>query len=131
MATTAAAAAGKGYHRLLVWQKAHVLVVSIYRATEDFPRAELFGLTSQMRRAACSVPANIVEGQVRGSDKEFIRFLSIANGSLTELEYYLELARDLSLLTPDKYGELEAIRSQVGALLHGFIKDLAARNSAV
>jgi four helix bundle protein len=116
---TQSAVQDKGYHHLLAWQEAHRLVLAVYSATESFPRNELFGLTSQMRRAAVSVAANIVEGQARKSKAEFAHFLSIANGSLTEVEYYCEVARDLGFLQPDGYDKLEAIRYRAGYLVHG------------
>ncbi len=115
----------KGYHRLVVWQEAHRPVLAIYKETQGFPRTELFGLISQMRRSAASVSTNIVEGQARRGDKEFLRFLSMANGSLAELEYQLELARDLSLLLPEKYDELDDLRFRVGYLLHGLMQQLS------
>lgn len=84
-----------GYRRLHVWQEAHALVLLVYIATKQFPKDELFGLTSQIRRAVVSVAANIVEGQTRASKKEFLQFLRVANGSLVEVEYYIGLAKDL------------------------------------
>ena len=117
----------KGYHQLVVWQAAHELALAVYRATEDFPRTEAFGLTSQLRRAAVSVAANIVEGQARRGDKEFSRFLAIANGSLAELEYHLELALDLGYLSTEKYESLDGLRFRVGYLLHGFMESKAAQ----
>ncbi|MDI6768966.1 MAG: four helix bundle protein [Anaerolineales bacterium] len=85
----------KGFRKLLVWQRAHQLVLSIYKLTETFPKSELFGLTSQMRRAAVSVPANIAEGYAAGGKGQFARYLNIAQGSLAEVEYYLILTHDL------------------------------------
>ena len=81
----------KGYHGLKAYQEGHKLVKEVYIITEKFPRAEIFGLVSQMRRSAVSVVANLIEGHARGSQKEFRRFLFIANGSLVETEYYLRL----------------------------------------
>lgn len=78
----------KGYRKLIVWQKTDELVFQIYLTTKEFPREEIFGLVSQMRRATFSVPANIVEGYTRFSTKEKIQFYNIAEGSLTKLEYY-------------------------------------------
>ncbi|MEG3070196.1 MAG: four helix bundle protein [Candidatus Syntrophopropionicum ammoniitolerans] len=79
--------------RLIVWQKAHDLVLKIYETTQDFPKEELFGLTSQIRRAAVSVASNIVEGKARGTAREFRRFLFMARGSLEETKYQIYLAR--------------------------------------
>lgn len=111
-----------GFRRLKVWNEAHSLVLLIYRFTKQFPKSELFGLTNQFRRAAVSIPANIVEGYARQSRKEFRQFLYISEGSLAECEYYIELARDLKYVTDDQYNDLENQRKIVGGLLHGFIR---------
>lgn len=84
----------------------------------------MFGLTSQLRRAAVSVAANIVEGQAKNYRKEFFRFLDISNGSLTEVEYYLELALDLGYLTENDYNEIETLRREAGYLLYKFMNSL-------
>ncbi len=84
--------------KLIVWQKAHELVLHIYRITKHFPTDEQFGLTSQIRRAAVSVPSNIVEGKARGSNKDYCRFLLMARGSLEEVKYQTLLARDLEYI---------------------------------
>jgi four helix bundle protein len=86
----------KSFEDLLVWQKAHAHVLEIYRITKGFPKSELFGLTSQMRRAAISIPANIAEGFKKRTPREKVRVLNIAQGSLEESRYYLILAKDLS-----------------------------------
>jgi four helix bundle protein len=117
----------KGYKALLVWQEAHALVLLIYSCTEKFPKSELFGLTSQLRRAGVSIPANIVEGYARFSRKEFSQFISISLGSLAEVEYYLDLSRDLAYLTKDEYAKLVAQRIIVGKLLYGFSRSIKAR----
>jgi len=88
----------KEFRRLTVWEKAHGLTLAIYHATAKFPREELYGLTSQMRRCSASVPANIAEGCGRTGDGDFHRFLNIAAGSLFELEYFILLSRDLGFL---------------------------------
>ena len=85
----------KNYTDLLVWQKSHVLVLDIYRITKQFPKEEVFSLTSQFRRAAVSVPANIAEGFARNGVKDKLRFYNIAAGSLNEVGYYLLLSKDL------------------------------------
>lgn len=118
----------KGYKKLKVYQEAHKLVKMIYEITEKFPNSELFGLTSQMRRAAVSVVANIIEGQARSGKKELKKFLFIANGSLVELEYYLELSLDLRYISKDKYEEAESQRKLIGSLLGGFIKYLVSKS---
>ena len=113
-----------GYKNLTVYQKADDLAVLVYLATRGFPKDELFGLTSQMRRCAVSVPANIVEGCGRRTKKDQAQFYYIARGSLNELEYYIDLAYKLKYVDEKKYNELIDIRSVVGRLLHGFIKSV-------
>ncbi len=113
----------KGYKKLRVWEEAHKLVISVYTITKKYPREELFGLVSQMRRAVVSIIANIIEGQAR-TKKEFLHFLVIANGSLVELEYYLELSLDLNFLTRSDFEELERQKEAVGGLLTGLIRSL-------
>jgi four helix bundle protein len=94
------------YRELLVWQKAKSLAVEIYRATECFPKSEMFGLTAQIRRAAVSVASNIAEGQGRGSKRDFANFLCISRGSLLELQTQLEIAEELGMGTQDELGRL-------------------------
>jgi len=100
----------KSYRDLEVWRLGLDLVETIYRCTAEFPKSEIYGLAAQMRRAAVSVPSNIAEGQARSSLKEFVRFLSIALGSLAELATQLELANRL------RYMEVEAALSQIELL---------------
>ena len=107
------------FEDLVVWQKAHSMTLSVYRLTADFPKSEMFGLVSQMRRAAVSVPANIVEGFHRRGSAEKVRFFNIAQGSLEELRYFVLLAADLN------YGETPSLREdieQTGRLLGGYIR---------
>ena len=113
--------ANKGFRRLEVVKEAHVLVKMIYEATKSFPRDELFGLTSQLRRAVVSVPTNIIEGQVRVSRKVFLNFLNIANGSLVEVEYLLGLSMDLEYLKKEDYEKIEDQRRKVAVYLTRFI----------
>jgi four helix bundle protein len=94
------------YRDLLVWQKAKALAVETYRATETFPKSEVFGLTNQMRRAAVSVASNIAEGQGRGSKPDFAKFLCISRGSLLELETQLEIAVELGMGNADELSKL-------------------------
>src|SRR5688572_6820868 len=96
----------QGFRNLLVWRNAHQLVLSLYRATALFPRAEQFGLTAQIRRAAASIPANIAEGCGRGSDADFARYLQIALASSNELEYHLLLASELDLILKADHEQL-------------------------
>ena len=92
---------------LKVWEKAHNLVLEVYRITSRFPKEELYALTTQLRRSSASVAANIVEGQSRNTTKEYLQFLYNARGSLEETRYHLLLAKDLEYLTIDKYMPLE------------------------
>ncbi len=90
------------FKKLTVWNIAHELVLDIYEMTKSFPKDELYGLTSQIRRAAISIPTNIAEGSSRGSNKDFNRFLQISIGSASELEYLILLAKDLNYISGDK-----------------------------
>jgi len=108
----------KGFRKLIVWQRAHQLALLIYKLTEKFPKNEIYGLTSQLRRAAVSVPANIAEGYGYGRKGQTGRFLDIAQGSLSEVEYYLILALDLKYINQEEYEKGEALRSEAGFLLH-------------
>jgi hypothetical protein len=90
----------KGYHRIVAWQRAHALALLVYDLTDRFPRHELFGLTRQLRDAALSVPANIVEGYSWGSSKHYLYHLNVARGSLAEVEYYLPSPPPLPPLAP-------------------------------
>lgn len=110
--------------KLLVWQKSHELTLKIYKITKDFPKEEMFGLTSQVRRAAVSVPSNVVEGKARGSNKEYKRFLLMARGSLEEVKYQLLLAKDLGYIEEVVYKEIYEKTDEVGRLLGGLIKNL-------
>lgn len=110
-----------GYKKLSLFQKADELVISVYKFTKNFPREEIFGLTSQMRRAVVSVPANIVEGYSRKNKKERLQFYYIARGSLAEVDYYIDLSFKLKYLNDGQHEELSFKRSEVGRLLSGFI----------
>ena len=114
------------FKNLRVWAKAHEVTLCIYRKTGDFPKEELYGLTSQMRRSAASVGANIAEGCGRRSDGEMKRFLQIARGSANELEYHLLLAKDLQLLQGDDYADLEAMVLEVQRMLTSFAAKVAS-----
>ena len=108
----------KGFRKLLVWQRSHTLVLIIYKLTATYPKSELFGLISQIRRAVVSVPANIAEGYAAGGKGQLTRYLNIAQGSLAEVEYFLILSRDLNYITTDQYQETETLRGETGFLLH-------------
>jgi len=100
--------AAKSFEDLVVWQRAHTFVLGVYEATQKFPREEIYGLTSQFRRAAVSVPANIAEGFEKRGKADKAKFMNIAQGSLAECRYYLILARDLGYLNPDSLFTQEA-----------------------
>jgi four helix bundle protein len=115
------------HHDLLVWQEGMTLVREVYGATADFPGHEVYGLTSQMRRAAVSVPSNIAEGAGRISSAEFLRFLSITRGSLCELETHILLTEDLGYFQ-DSSSLLDRME-RVFSLLGGLMNSLEKRNN--
>src|SRR6266480_6654068 len=112
----------RSHRDLIVWQKAMDLVESVYAATSCFPKEETYGLTSQIRRAGTSIPANIAEGQGRRLTKEFLYFLANARGSLLELDTHLELAFRLRYLKSDQYSELLSQLQEVGKILNGLMR---------
>ena len=122
----------KNYEDLEVWHKAHALTVQLYRETETFPRAEMFGLTSQIRRAAGSIGANLAEGCGRWNEVELARYVQIAMGSASELQNHLRLARDLSFLTESNYGWLLKTLTSVRQMLTALLQTLRrTRNTPV
>lgn len=114
----------KSYRDLLVWQKAIDFVVEAYRATATFPKSETYGVVSQIRRAASSIPANIAEGDGRGSRKEYVQFLIIAQGSLKEVETHSIVADKLSYLTPAQTERLLSPTDEIGRMLGSLIRKL-------
>jgi four helix bundle protein len=112
----------KGYKKLIVWQKADDLAYKIYLETKKFPRDEIYGITNQLRRAAISIPTNIVEGTGRQGKNELRQFVNIALGSLAETEYLLEFCSRLNYLKEESYKKLESLRKEVGGLLWNFYK---------
>ena len=114
----------QSFRDLQVWQRAMQLTTTVYKLTRDFPREEIYGLTSQIRRAAVSVPSNIAEGQGRLSSREFIQFLSIARGSICELQTQLEIARLLGFGKPELIDEAERISHEVGKMIFAFLGSL-------
>jgi four helix bundle protein len=112
------------YERLEAWQTAHQFVLLIYRTTRAFPPEERFGLSSQLRRAAFAVAANIVEGSAKKGPREFRRYLDIAMGSVAELRYTLRLVRDLELISENEFGALETQRDRVGRLTWGLYRSM-------
>lgn len=118
------------FEDLVVWQKAHALVLDVYALTAAFPKTEMFGLVAQMRRAAVSVPANVVEGFQRRSSAEKLRFFNISQGSLQELRYFLLLAEDLRFAETLKLREdLERVGRLLGAYIRSIEKRLARGDS--
>ena len=118
--------AAKAYRRLLVWQRADELAYQVYEVTNRFPADERFGLTSQMRRASVSVPANLVEGYAHATNRQRRRYYEIARASLTELEYYIEFThRRLRYIDSVRFERLSGLRDEVGRLLTGLIRSLA------
>jgi four helix bundle protein len=117
------------YKKLKVWEKAHQLTLDVYRVTANFPKEEVYGLTSQIKRAAASIPANIAEGSGRGSNTELIRFLRIATGSAYELEYHILLASDLQFLNAASQEQLTDQVSEIKRMLTGLIQHLENNRS--
>lgn len=116
---------GTNYRDLIAWQKAMDLVESVYKATAGFPKEELYGLTSQLRRAAVSIPSNIAEGQGRQTTRDFHRFLAVAYGSLREVETQILIAARLKYLHTDKRTQLMDAAGEIGRLLNGLMASLS------
>jgi four helix bundle protein len=116
----------KTFQDLIVWQKAHQFVLSVYRSTESFPKSEMYGLTSQFRRAAVSIPANVAEGFRKISKSDKHRFMNIAQGSVEECRYYLILAKDLGYLDTD---HLMTLLEEVSKLLDAYSKSILNSDS--
>jgi four helix bundle protein len=111
----------KNFRDLQVWAKSHTLTLTCYRVTEQFPRLEIYGLTTQIRRCAVSIPANIAEGCGKRSNAEFQRFLTIAAGSASELEYHFLLAKDLRFVAPEQYEGLNSAIVEIKRMLASLI----------
>jgi four helix bundle protein len=116
----------KDFRQLKVWEKSHQLALAVYKATKEFPKEELYGLTSQIRRSSMSIPTNIAEGCGRFTDADFARFLQIAMGSASETEYQLILAHDLGFLPNDPYEKLHNDIEEVKRMLASLLKTLRA-----
>lgn len=113
------------YKELIVWQKSYQLSLDVYSITQKFPKEEIFGITSQMRRAVVSIPSNISEGNSRGGKKEYIQFLRVALGSATELETQLMLSKDLGLIKVTDYTRINLLLIEVIKMLSVLIKKLS------
>ena len=118
----------KSFQDLIVWQKAHAFVLEVYRITQSYPKTEMYGLVSQFRRAAVSIPANIAEGFRKASSADKARFLNIAEGSLEECRYYLILSNDLHYINNHNLWELS---DEVGKLLNGYRSAILTSNSSI
>jgi four helix bundle protein len=112
------------FRKIIAWQEADNLVIEIYKISGSFPQDEKFGLISQLRRAVLSVPANIAVGSGRNSLKDFLRFLYNTQGSLSEVEYYLHIAKRLEYMDENALTLIKTQRAKVGRLLNGFIKSI-------
>lgn len=119
------------YERFRAWQLCHALTMAVHQSSELFPKWELYGLTSQSRRAAFSAAANIAEGSAKRGPREFRRYLDVAMGSLAELAYCLHLARDLGYLSADRWVELEQLRDEAGRVTWGLYRAISERTRDV
>ncbi len=119
---------GRNWDELIVWQESHQLVLEIYKTLKYFPKEETYGLISQIKRAAISIPTNIVEGHSKNTSKDFQRFLFIARGSLEELKYLLLLSKDLRYISEEIYENLEEKLSKISLKLNNLIKSLNKKN---
>jgi len=111
----------RDYTKIKAWQSTDELALLVYRATKEFPKSEVWGLTSQMRRAAVSVPANIVEGSARRNRNEYIQFLYIAKSSLSELDYYIKFTKECGYMDTNRYEELWSKAQESLKTLQGLI----------
>jgi len=118
----------RNFRKYQVWELGHQITLDVYKLTTNFPKDEQYGLTSQMRRASSSVPANIAEGCERESEAEFKRFLVIASGSATELEYFLILVKDLNFISEENINELVGKVDQLKRSLNKLISKINATN---
>ena len=121
----------QSYKDLIVWRKAIDMVDMIYQITRNFPKEELYGLTNQLRRAAVSIPSNIAEGHARASTAEFLRFLSIARGSLAEVETQLLIAQRLGYLTNDQLTPILSLQIEINKMTNGLMAKLVPSPSSL
>jgi four helix bundle protein len=115
------------FERLEAWQLCHSLVLAVYRLTANWPPTERYGLVSQVRRAAISIPTNVAEGAAKRGSREFRRFLDISLGSLSELTYLLRLARDLGYLSAEEFDGIENLRERAGQLTWGLYRAISRK----
>jgi four helix bundle protein len=116
------------FRNLLVWQKSMSLTTKIYNSTKQFPKEEIFGLTSQIRRSSISIPSNIAEGFARDSNKEYLRFLNISIGSLFEMQTQLEIAKNIQYLNEEEFNNLYENSREIERMLVSFISKIKERN---
>jgi four helix bundle protein len=121
----------RDYTKIEAWKLADDLTVLVYECTRLFPKEELYGLTSQLRRAAASVPANIAEGSARGTNKDYLHFLYIARASLTEAHYFVHLSRRLGYLEEEKHAELESLFRRTFACLLGLVSAVEKQSGKI
>jgi four helix bundle protein len=121
----------KSFKELEVWQRAHALVLRTYRVTNGFPDREKYGVVSQVRRSAASIPANIAEGFGRRTTKELIQFLANANGSLEETRYFLFLGRDLGYLNDEEFQQMDVDCSAIAQMIAALVRSLKSRLEGV
>ena len=121
--------ATKSFKELIVWQKAHSFVLKVYSFSESFPKSELYGLTSQFRRAAVSIAANIAEGYVKKSPSDKVRFFNISLGSLEECSYYIILSKDLNYITEEQSVILDQLLGETEKILNTYITRIQNSNS--
>jgi four helix bundle protein len=114
----------RNFRELAIWQKGHELCLRIYKVTSSFPKEEMYGITSQMRRSASSIPTNIAEGCGRNSNPDFKRFLIISSGSGSELEYQIQLAKDLKFITDEQFVSLTNDVIEIRKMIYSFSKKL-------
>lgn len=117
----------KSYRELLIWQKSILVVTNIYKLTRDFPKEELFGITSQMRRCAISIPSNIVEGFGRNSQGDFKRFLNISLGSIYELQTQIEISQNLEYLNTENYKYLMESCVELEKMMNSLVSKIKAK----
>ncbi|HLB61025.1 MAG TPA: four helix bundle protein [Patescibacteria group bacterium] len=118
----------KSYKELIVWQKSFQLVILVYKLTSKFPREEIYGLTSQVRRASVAIPSNIAEGFARKYRKEYIQFLSVAYGSGAELETQLLLSKELKYMSEEEYSKIILLLGEVMKMLNKMLLNLRNTN---
>jgi four helix bundle protein len=120
----------RDFHGLIVWQKSHALTLAVYRLTKQFPDDERYGLISQLRRSVASIPANLAEGCGRGGELEFARFVQIAMGSATEVEYHVLLAKDLGYLSADDFAALTNSVQEIKRMLASLLKTVREQTNS-